>query len=528
MAGTPASHRAPLWILLALSATAVSLGVWLRLSLLDVGSLWIDELWTLDAVSRSFKEMVGARLVSDQSPPLFTVLAWLWLRVVGTYDAAAMRLLPLTLGVVAVIAPLFAAVRLRSLRPALLVMASVSALSLFSLQYSVELRAYSTMIGLGTIATVIWAGLMVGDLPPSGRWIFAFTLFGALAGVAHYYGNLPYVVELVLLAAAWRRIQPRQSLALLGGWGALSLVPVVAWFVLTQRWFPNHAVAPPPSIAEINSWAEYALTPLANLLREQPPSYFTAIAGLGGVILVAIALLIGAAALAGRLRGADGWDVSPSARIGWNAAIVVLVSLALAWIASVVRPPSMNVRNLAALLPPLFLAVGAAATLGRPGRTDRQTGAAVVALWVVATLILVGRFGVASVAPPWHIEAGYGATVRTVLASPDEVPAPALIGLEMPWAWHGQWDAALRAELGASPAESEDPPPVAVRWILNVEELRATGLPDAPLIVFTDASDERSAALFAWLQEARAGCQPEVMGGPGYGVVSVVRCPASR
>jgi hypothetical protein len=103
-----------------------------------------------------------------------------------------------------------------------------------------------------------------------------------------------------------------------------------------------------------------------------------------------------------------------------------------------------------------------------------------------------------------------------------------LIGLEMPWDWHGHWDAAVRAELGEPPAESGDPVPLEVRWILNVEELRVSGLPEAPLIVFTDASDERSAELFAWLQEVRADCQPAVVGGPGYGVVSLVRCPGSR
>jgi hypothetical protein len=109
-----------------------------------------------------------------------------------------------------------------------------------------------------------------------------------------------------------------------------------------------------------------------------------------------------------------------------------------------------------------------------------------------------------------------------------ESPPPALIGLKMPWDWRGHWDAALRAELGEPPAESDDPVPLDVRWILDVQELRATGLPAAPLIVFTDAGDERSVALFAWLQEARAGCQSAALGGPGYGIVTVVRCPGSR
>jgi hypothetical protein len=38
---------------------AVATGVPLRVPLLGPGSLWMDELWTRDAVSQSFKEMSG-------------------------------------------------------------------------------------------------------------------------------------------------------------------------------------------------------------------------------------------------------------------------------------------------------------------------------------------------------------------------------------------------------------------------------------------------------------------------------------
>src|SRR5687768_6261846 len=153
------------WLLALLTLAAVILGVYSRVAILGTGSLWLDELWTLDAISRSFTEMVGARLVSDQSPPLSTALTWVWLQLVGTYDASIMRLLPALFGAAAIAAPLVAAMKMPLMRPTLLVMASFMALSLFPLQFSVELRPYSMMIGLGTAATVIWVGLITAELP---------------------------------------------------------------------------------------------------------------------------------------------------------------------------------------------------------------------------------------------------------------------------------------------------------------------------------------------------------------------------
>ena len=109
------------WFFVGLTAVAVAVGLWLRLALRDAGSLWLHEAWTLDAVSRSFKEMIGARLLSDQSPPLFTILTWLWLRIAGTYDAGTMRLLSVGLGSLVILGPLAGALRMSSMRSTYLV-----------------------------------------------------------------------------------------------------------------------------------------------------------------------------------------------------------------------------------------------------------------------------------------------------------------------------------------------------------------------------------------------------------------------
>jgi len=519
-----------LWLPGVVIALAIALGIWLRLSILGAGSLWLDELWTLDAVSRSFKEMIGARLVSDSKPPLWTVLSWVWLRAAGTYDPATMRLLPLGFGLAAIAAPVLGAVKMPPLRSTMLVLAALTALSLFPLAYSVELRSYSMMIAFGTAATVVWAGLLAGDLPRRGGWIFLFALTGALAGFSHYYGHLLYLGQLLALALAWAPTRPRRPLGILLGWGGVSLVPVIAWYGLTSRWFPTEPVAAAPSWSPVQTWLAYGFGPVSNLLANHAPGYPYPDKPFGAeTILFALTavLILGGAALGLRTRcGAK--PLQRTVVVGGGALFVIAFGVAVAWVASILLPPSMNYRNLAALLPALFLAVACAFTLGQSERTKRWSGAAVVGVWMIASVVLIAQFGVAALTPRWQAEAGYRATVRTLLAATREEPAVALIGLKLPWDWHGEWDAAARAELRLPPSESNDPAPLDVRWILDVQELRPSGLSDSPLIVFTDARDQRSVDLFGWVQEVRAGCERVVIGGPGFGAIDLLRCPAAR
>jgi hypothetical protein len=533
-----AGDRVAFWVLVVLTASALVIGTWARLSNLGAGSLWLDELWTLDAISRTFKEMVGARLVSDQHPPLWNSLAWVWLRVAGTYDAATMRILPLAFSLVAMGAPLVGAIRFRSLRPALLVMAALIALSLFPLQYAVEFRSYSMLLAFGTVATIVWAGLLVGELPSSGPWIFTFCLAGALAGFTHYYGHLLYLGELLVLLVGWLLQRTRRPLGALLGWAALSLVPVSAWYVLTRQWFPVRPVAAEPSVDIVRTWLAYGLSPVSTLAAGHVPGYaYPDVAGRSELILAGLVVVVIAVAIALRVRSRrsadppalDG-DASMADR---GAALLVaaasLIVLALgvggAWVGSLVLPPSMNYRNLAALLPVLFLAIACAATPGRADRVNHLTGAGVVAAWMFASVTFVGRYGVESFVPPWQAQSGYRTAVETLVAFARDEPSTQLVGLDLPWGWHGQWDAAIRAQLAAPPADSGDGVPLDVRWILDVQELQASGPSGGPLIVFSDSTDQRSGDLFAWVEATRGGCERSVVGGPGYGGVEMLACP---
>jgi len=520
---TIASGRVGLVALTVLTGVAVAVGVLLRLRLLGSGSLWMDELWTLDAVSRSFKEMVGARLVSDQSPPLWTMLSWVWLNLVGTYDAAWMRILPAAFGCVGIAAPIVGAVRMRALRPTLLVMASLIALSLFTIQYGVEFRAYSMMIGLGAVATVIWAGLLTASLPRTGRWIFAFALSGALAGFGHYYGNVLYGAEVLVLLAvlAWERCW--RSVGVLFAWGALSVLPVAGWYVATTRWHQNLAVASPPSVSELQKWLMYAFAPATNLLQGQPAGYAET-HDQGAIIaaLVAASVVAAVAFHALRHRERTAW-LPPVSATGACAIVAVVMGVCAAWAVSLVTPPSMNVRNLSALLPALFLAAACACTLV-PGRVRSMTASIAIAVLLAANGLYISQWGVTSVTPPWQVQAGYRDASAVLIAASHESPAPTLIGLNTSWQWHGQWDAAIRAELGSRPAVSSDPEPLPVLWVNSVQDIKPGQVPPGRVVVFSDFPDQRTTDLFAWAGKTVGSCKESTFGGPAYGMVTLLEC----
>lgn len=509
--------------LVALTGLAVAIGVWLRVSLLGSGSLWMDELWTMDAVSRSFKEMVGARLISDQAPPLWLTTSWVWVNLVGTYNATSLRFLSAAFSCLAIAAPIVGAVKMPPLRPTFLVMAALLALSLFTVQYGVEFRTYSMMICLGAVATVIWAGMLTAQLPRSGRWIFGFALVGALSGFGNYYGNILYGMELAVLLAvlAWER-QWRPA-RILFTWGALSLLPVTVWYFVTRNHIATGSPVAPPTISELQTWLMYAFAPVTNRLAgqplgyEYPDVYGAQIAGLGVVSILA-ALIWHAST---RERRAT--RLPPATLVGAAAMVVAVAGVSFAWTISLVTEPTMNTRHLAALLPALFLAAGCACTLF-PERARWVTGSIAVAVLIAVNGLFVSQYGVGSLTPPWHAQAGYKDTVRILISASHESPAPTLIGLNTAWQWHGQWDAAIRSELGSGPAVSSDPEPLAVHWINSVADIKPNGVPRGPAVLFSDWADQRQTDLFAWAEKTLGPCRQSTYGGPAYGLVTLLRC----
>ena len=72
----------------------------LRLPTLGLQSFWYDEMLTASLVRRGFTEML-AHLTDDAHPPLYYVLAWLWINVAGSGEVG-LRSLSALLGVATV------------------------------------------------------------------------------------------------------------------------------------------------------------------------------------------------------------------------------------------------------------------------------------------------------------------------------------------------------------------------------------------------------------------------------------------
>ena len=517
-------------LLVALAIAAVCVGILARIALVDVGSWWLDELWTLDAISRNYKEMIGARLLPDQSPPLATSATWVWLQAVGTYDMRAMRALPIALSILGIAAPLYGAIRMPRLRSTLLVMVALLALSAFSIHYSVELRPYAMMVALESWATIIWAGLLTRQLPRTLPYLFAFAAFGALGGLAHYYGNLAYVAEsAVLLVGLVRSGDTRITLTHVG-LGALSMVPVIGWYIFSRPWAPNEAVAGPPSLATLLTVMDYVLAPLTTALRGTAQGY--PITTFRTLMLLAV---LGAAAIwiavrGIRTRGGERLDETPTLP-GLVAAALGTIALATAaaFVASLVLPPSMNVRNLAAILPVTLLGIAAITTATAP-RIQSLVGSAVITVVLLAFGVLVTRYGVAALAPPWQQSAGYREAARMLIQASTREPAPQLVGIETSWQWHGQWDAAIRSELESPFAVSSDAAPVPITWIPDTASVAGLQADPDGAILFTDTTDDRWVSALAWARQRYTRCQATTYGGStatggdAFGLIRMVTC----
>jgi hypothetical protein len=179
---------------------------------------------------------------------------------------------------------------------------------------------------------------------------------------------------------------------------------------------------------------------------------------------------------------------------------VVGAGIALAWIASVVLSPSMNIRNLAALVPPLALAVAlAAASLGR------VAAAGAVAAWLTAAAVVVASWGVLSFTPTWQQHAGYSQAARALAAS-----SGTLVGVaEVERVGEvGEWDVAIRSATGG---------PLPVVW----GELPPVS---GPVTVFTDMLGPAAMHAFAWAEREHGPCQRTDFGGPDFGLVTVLSC----
>jgi mannosyltransferase len=205
----------------AVLAGLLVLGALLRLVTLGHQSLWSDEAVTAQLVGLPLDDMLRRIPDSESTPPLFYVLLWGWVKVLGDGDAA-LRGLSALAGILTIPAAWWAGARLAHARAGLWLAALATSAPIL-VWFSQEARAYALLVLLCTLTIPLV--LRAVERPVTGR-LLAWGAVAALALATHYFAGFVVLGEALWLAARmrpWRRVAEALALPVLA---VLALLPV--------------------------------------------------------------------------------------------------------------------------------------------------------------------------------------------------------------------------------------------------------------------------------------------------------------
>jgi mannosyltransferase len=196
-------------------------GAALRFGTLNVQSVWLDEATTIDLVRHSLWGMFS-HLYSEETPPLYFVLAWIWTRIFGT-GVLWFRSLSAVLGTITI--PVMYAVGRRISPRVGLWAAALTVVSPAMYYFSQEARCYALLVLVSAAAFLFWLRVMQDE---DGRSLALWAAMSALALLTHYYGIFMFIPEAALLL---RRLGIRRMLTPIGleALTGLALLPLALW-----------------------------------------------------------------------------------------------------------------------------------------------------------------------------------------------------------------------------------------------------------------------------------------------------------
>ena len=305
---------------------------------------------------------VGA---TESTPPLFYLLTWAWVHLIGSDGAAAMRTVS-ALALVAAVPVAYGALRRLVGWEAALATAALLAVSPLLSWYAVDARAYGLLVLVGLLS--VWAASAAIERPDARR-LALWALAAAAALWTHWFAGFLVLGE--ALALLWLRRDAWRGVLLAGGTALLAVVPLLG--LLRDQTGDDRA-------------SFIADTKLADRL-EQLVRQFGSGQNVPRTWLEGVLLALGLGALAAgtllTVRRAHAPRDAPAARGGARALLAVtlvalLVPLALGAVELYDR---FNVRNVLYLWP-LVAALAAPALL----RLRGAPLAALLALGVTASL----------------------------------------------------------------------------------------------------------------------------------------------
>jgi mannosyltransferase len=355
-AGAPA-RPARWWPLAALTLLAAVL----RLSTLDLQSLWYDEAFTpVHVLHSSLWATLRSVARTENSPPLWYLLEWADSRVLGT-GAVALRL-PSALAGIATVPVAWAIGRELAGRRAALLCAAIVAVNPLFVWYSQEARVYALFVLTGAVAILCF---LRAEREPTPRRMAAFALAGGCALVTHYFAVFllaPMVLWLMREPLRRRRALPALAALVLVG---LALLPLIS----EQGGNGTQWIGRWPLYERLQAIPQYYLT-----------GYSGAPLGHGVELLVALIVLAGAGLGLWRLTGsaAGDRDLRAAGVMLALAATAILVPLALALFGADYLAP----RNLLAVMIPVTALI--AVLVATPA--SARAGAAIAAVLLLAFL----------------------------------------------------------------------------------------------------------------------------------------------
>jgi 4-amino-4-deoxy-L-arabinose transferase-like glycosyltransferase len=373
----PATPALPAWWPLAALTLAAAA---LRLSTLGLQSFWYDEAFT---VMRVLHPGLGATLRSfvhtENTPPLWYLIAWADARVLGTGEVA-LRLPSALFGIAAVPVAWGIGRELSGRRVAVLCAAIVAVNPLFW-WYSQEARAYELFVLASALAMLCF---LRARRDPTPRRMALFALTGALSLLSHYFAVfLLAPMALILLAdprTRRRALAPAAGLVAVG----LALLPlVIAQGGHGTQW--------------IGRW------PLRERLEAIPQYYLTGYTGSslghGVELLIALPILAGlgfgvwrayeppAAARARGEAAVAAQAALPRERAGlWVCVIVAAAGILFPLVLALAGEDFLAPRNLVGAMVPVSAAIALLVASPSTGRLGAMLGAAIVAAMLAITI----------------------------------------------------------------------------------------------------------------------------------------------
>ena len=337
----------------------------IRFSTLGLQSFWLDEGYTERLLRMSLSGMLRAIPRTESTPPVYYVLAWVWVRVFGNGEVGVRSLSALA-GVLTVPVAYALARRLAGARAAVIagLLVTVSPLLVW---FSQEARAYA----LATLLTAVslWC-LTVWREDGGRRWVAGWGMSAAAAIATHYFAAFVVAGELVWL---WRASAPASGTAvrdrIMATGGVVAVGVALVPLALAQRG-TGHA----DYIAQGSLSTRVAQVPKQLLVGYASPHQVisSVLAGL----VVAAGVLWPLAVRAGARRRA----LIPLT-IG-VAAVLAPIGLA------VIGIDFLDTRNLLPALPVLLVAAAVGFTAGR-GRTATAGLVCAGVLAVVSLAVVV-------------------------------------------------------------------------------------------------------------------------------------------